>query len=224
MTWRQRLRRYFVTGLVVITPVGATWLILAWLFRTLDAILGEPLQAVFPVRVPGLGLLLLMVVILLIGWFAYQTVGRQVIHAWDGLLVRFPLTARIYRAASQIAQTLMGQQRRIVQRVVLVPFPTPGSWAVAFLTNEDSNASDLLGAPHVHVFLPTTPNPTSGYMLIVRRDLVRDLNMTVEEAIKLIISGGAVVPLVGTAAAARGLDIAGLFGEGEGRTQRPPQP
>lgn len=218
MTWRRRLRRYFLTGLVVITPVGATWLILAWLFRRLDAILGEPLQRVMPVRVPGLGLLLLLVVILLVGWLAYQTAGRRLIHAWDRMLVRFPLTAHIYRAASQIAQTLMGQQRRIVQRVVLIPFPTEGSWAVAFVTNEESSANDELGESHVHVFLPTTPNPTSGYLLIVRRDRVRDLNLSVEDAMKLIISGGAMAPQPGAISPQeRGLDIARLFGDAEDR-------
>ena len=211
MKRRIRLRRYFVTGLIVITPVGATWLVLQWIFRRLDSILGGPLAAILPVRIPGLGLLLLLVLIMIVGWLAYQTAGRQLIHWWDALLVRFPLTARIYRASSQIVQTLMGSQQRVVRQVVLVPFPMPGSWAVAFVTNEQTVAE--LGADeYVNVFLPTTPNPTSGYMLIVRKDQIRDAGLSVEEAMKLIISGGAVQHHE-TEPAARpaGLDLARLL-------------
>lgn len=207
-----RLRRYFVTGLIVITPVGATWLVLQWIFRRLDSILGGPLAAILPVRIPGLGLVLLLALIMLVGWLAYQTAGRQLIHWWDALLVRFPLTARIYRASSQIVQTLMGSQQRVVRQVVLVPFPTEGSWAVAFVTNERSTIGDLASEEYANVFLPTTPNPTSGYMLIVRKAQLRDAGLTVEEAMKLIISGGA-VQHVATEPAARpaGLDLARLL-------------
>jgi len=207
-----RLRRYFVTGLIVITPVGATWLVLQWIFRRLDSILGGPLAAILPVRIPGLGLLLLLVLIIIVGWLAYQTAGRQLIHWWDALLVRFPLTARIYRASSHIVQTLMGSQQRVVRQVVLVPFPTPGSWAVAFVTNERATVAQLEPDEYVNVFLPTTPNPTSGYMLIVRKDQIRDAGLSVEEAMKLIISGGAVQhPQAEPAARPAGLDLARLL-------------
>lgn len=208
----QRLRRYFVTGLIVITPVGATWLVLQWIFRRLDSILGGPLSAILPVHIPGLGLFLLLLLILLVGWLAYQTAGRQLINWWDALLVRFPLTARIYRASSQIVQTLMGSQQRIVRRVVLIPFPTDGSWAVAFVTNEGSEVSGFPSGEYVHVFLPTTPNPTSGYMLVVHKDRVRDADLSVEEAMKLIISGGAVQQGGSTPRDPRaGLDLARLL-------------
>jgi uncharacterized membrane protein len=190
---RTRLRRYFITGLVVITPIGATWFMLSWLFRRLDAILGVPLQGLLPIRVPGLGLLLLLLLILAVGWLAYQTAGRQLIHAWDGLLGRFPLTAKVYRAATQIVQTIMGSRERLVRRVVLVPFPTEGSWMLGFVTSEESTViSSTLGERHVSVFLPTTPNPTSGFLLAVRRDRLRDIDLTTEEAMKIIVSGGAI--------------------------------
>jgi uncharacterized membrane protein len=218
----QRLRRYFVTGLIVITPVGATWLVLQWIFRRLDSILGGPLAAILPVRVPGLGLFLLLLLILLVGWLAYQTAGRQLINWWDTILVRFPLTARIYRASSQIVQTLMGSQQRIVRRVVLIPFPTDGSWAVAFVTNEGSTVSGFPEGEYVNVFLPTTPNPTSGYMLMVHKDRIRNADLSVEEAMKLIISGGAVQQSTGPPQAApAGLDLARLLLEAD-RTGRSP--
>lgn len=212
----QRFRRYFVTGLIVITPVGATWLVLQWIFRRLDSILGRPLAAVLPVHIPGLGLVLLLVLIVLVGWLAYQTAGRQLINWWDTLLVRFPLTARIYRASSQIVQTLMGSQQRIVRRVVLIPFPTDGSWAVAFVTNEGSEVAGFPTGEYVHVFLPTTPNPTSGYMLLVHKDRIRNADLSVEDAMKLIISGGAVQQMKQSPQAGpAGLDLARLLLETE---------
>lgn len=193
MSLRARLRRYFIAGLVVITPIGATWLILSWLFLRLDAILGEPLQRLLPFPVPGLGLLLLLAVILLLGWLAYQTVGRRLIRTWDRLLVQFPLTATIYTTTSQIIQMVMGRREKLVRRVVLVPFPTEGSWALAFVTSEESKTvSATLNEPYVNVFMPTTPNPTSGFLIAVRRDRVRHVEISVEDAMKLIISAGAI--------------------------------
>jgi uncharacterized membrane protein len=191
MKMRRRLRRYFITGLVVITPLGATWFVLSWLFVRLDAILGEPLGALLPFRVPGLGLLLLILVILVVGWLAYQTAGHQLIRSWDRLLVRFPLAGRIYAAASQIIQTLMGRDERVIRRVVLVPFPAEGGWAIGFVTAEESTLSAALGAPHASVFVPLAP-PTAGLLLTVPRDRLRDAPLSVEAAMKLILSGGAV--------------------------------
>jgi len=189
---RQRLRRYFITGLVVITPLGATWLVLSWIFVRLDAILGEPLAALLPFRIPGLGLLLLILGILLVGWLAYQTAGRQLIRGWDRLLVRFPLTGKIYTAASQIIQTLMGNEKRVLRRVVLVPFPAEGNWVIGFVTSEESPAlSPAVGDGNASVFVPLAP-PTAGLLLVVRRDRLRDSGLTVEEAMKLILSGGAI--------------------------------
>lgn len=193
MQARRRLRRYFLAGILVITPVGATWIVLSWLFTTLDSFLGEPLSELVKVRIPGAGAALLLLLILVTGWFAYRTIGRRALSAWDAMLSRFPLTARIYRTANQISRTLFGRSQRIVRRVVLVPFPSPGSWAIAFVTSDESPVvSRTMGTPHVNVFLPTTPNPTSGYMLAVQRDQVREVDLTVEEAMKIIISGGAV--------------------------------
>ena len=209
MTVRHKLRRYFIAGLVVVTPVGATWLVLSWLFVRLDSILGGPLNRLLPIPIPGLGLLLLVVLILILGWLAYQTVGSQLIRAWDRLLVRFPLTGKIYATSSQIVQTLMGNREHFVRRVVLVPFPTEGSWAIAFVTSEESPAfSAALGEPHVSVFLPTTPNPTSGFLLAVRRDRVRDVSLSVEDAMKLLMSGGAIdLPETGQPRPKGGLDM-----------------
>lgn len=191
----RRLRRYFLTGLVVMAPVGVTVVVLVWMFRTIDNILGDPLRAWIGFRIPGLGFLLLLLAVLLVGWAVHLAAGRQLLHWWNEALSRFPLTGRIYTAMSQIVQTVVGEQRAFFKRVVLIPYPTDESWAVAFVTNEEAPVmSELIGQPCVSVFVPTTPNPTSGMMLVVPRAKAKEVPISIDEAIKLIISAGAVSP------------------------------
>jgi len=211
----RRLRRYLLVGLVVTAPVGLTVYVLVWVFRTLDAILGTPLQTWAQVRVPGLGFLLLAIFLVLVGWVVHRAVGRQLLQWWNAALVRFPLAGRVYNALSQIVQSLVGTERRVFRRTVLVPYPTPDMWAVGLVTNE---APEVLSAvaqePCVNVFVPTTPNPTSGFLLVVPRRLVRELPVSVEDAMKLVISAGALVP-GGPAipSGPRGLDLDTLLRE-----------
>lgn len=216
----RRLRRYFFVGLIVIAPAGVTVFVLAWIFRRIDSILGEPLQLALGFRVPGLGFVLLGLVVILVGWLVHLAVGRRVLTAWNLALVRFPVVGRLYNAASQIVQSLVSDRRRIFQRTVLVPYPTDGVWAVGFVTNEEAPVmSRIVGAPCVNVFVPTTPNPTSGFLLIVPRDRVRETDIGVEEAMKLIISAGSVSPTGEPGPPVRrGLDLDTLLGR---RISRP---
>lgn len=206
---RRRLRRYFLTGLVVLAPVGLTIGVLVWTFRFLDGILGGPMQNTLGFRVPGMGFVLLGALVVAIGWVVQQAAGRQLLHWWNQALSRFPLTGRIYDAASQIVQSIIGERKRIFQRPVLIPYPTDGLWAVAFVTSESPVLfAEMLGEPCVNVFVPTTPNPTSGFMLIVPSHRVRPLNVSIDEAMKLVISAGAVNPRgTGSPRGARGLDL-----------------
>ncbi len=213
----RRLRRYFLVGLVVIAPVGLTVFVLAWVFNVLDSILGDPLQDFLRLRIPGLGFVLLAAFVFLVGWVVHQAVGRQLLYWWNQALVRFPLTGRIYNTLSQIVQGILGDQRRVFRRTVLIPYPTQGLWAVGFVTSEEPGAvSAAVGEPCVNVFVPTTPNPTSGFLLIVPRERLRELPISIEEAMKLIISAGAVVPKGEPVVLRKGLDLETLFG-GEGR-------
>jgi uncharacterized membrane protein len=211
------LRRYFFTGLIVMAPVGVTAIVLVWMFRTIDNILGEPLQVALGIRIPGLGFVLLVAAVMLVGWAVHLAAGRQLLHWWNEAMSRFPLTGRIYTAMSQIVQSVVGERRKLFQRTVLVPYPTEGIWAVAFVTNEDGVViSRVVGEPCVHVFVPTTPNPTSGFMLAVPRAKVRALDVTVEEAMKLIISAGALNPGETPLVVRRGLDLESLLKDSMG--------
>ena len=214
----RRLRRHFLTGLVVLAPVGVTVLVLMWMFRTIDSILGDPLRAAIGFGIPGLGFLLLLLAVLLVGWAVQLAAGRQLLHWWNEALARFPLTGRLYTAMSQIVQTVVGEQRALFRRVVLVPYPTEDTWAVAFVTNEEAPVmTELVGQPCVSVFVPTTPNPTSGMMLVVPRARTKEVPITIDEAIKLIISAGAVTPHGDVPTTKRrGLDLDSLLRDSRG--------
>ncbi len=203
-----RFRRYFLTGLIVLAPVGVTAAILVWMFRTIDDILGDPIQAAIGIRIPGLGFVLLLFAVMLVGWAVHLAAGRELLRLWNQALSRFPLTGRIYNAMSQIVQSTVGDRQRLFRRTVLVPYPTDGIWAVAFVTNEEAPVmSRFVGEPCVNVFVPTTPNPTSGFMLIVPRHRLKEAPISVEDAMKLIISGGAVSPGETALPGRRGLDL-----------------
>ncbi len=187
-------RRYLLTGIAVIAPVGVTVFVLYWIFNRLDAILGRIFSAI-GLRIPGLGLMALIILLVAVGWVAQQALGRQFISMGRNWLSRFPLTRSIYSAASQIIDQLVGEQKRFFKSCVLIEFPREGCYAVAFLTGPAAlEISEIAEEDSVAVFLPTTPNPTSGYLLFLPRSKVMPLKMTVEEGFKLIISGGAVTP------------------------------
>lgn len=218
MSWARRLRRYFLVGLIVIAPVGLTVFVLRWIFNSIDAILGEPLQRALGFRIPGVGFLLLVLFLIVVGWVVHRAAGRQLLQWWNQALSRFPLTGRLYNAISQIIQSVLGDQRKLFRRTVLIPYPTEGLWAVAFLTNEDAPVvSKLVGEPCVNVFMPTTPNPTTGFMIVVPRAKVIDTTISIEEAMKLILSAGALSP-TGEAPALvrRGLDLDSLLRDSQG--------
>jgi uncharacterized membrane protein len=213
----RRLRRYFFTGLIVLAPIGGTVVVLVWMFNTLDDILGEPLQAAIGIRIPGLGFVLLVISVLLVGWAVHRAAGRQLLHWWNSALARFPLTRAVYNAISQIVQAVVGEQRRVFRRVVLVPFPNTEMWSVAFVTQEESAIGQrVFGEPCVHVFLATTPNPTTGYLMIVPVSRVKAVDLSIEDAVKLIISAGAVTPRGAEMPAVRGLDLDRLLRDSRG--------
>ena len=213
----RRIRRFFFTGLIVLAPVGVTAVILVWMFRTIDNILGDPLRAAIGLKIPGLGFVLLVVAVTLVGWAVHLAAGRELLHLWNQALARFPLTGRIYNAISQIVQAIIGERQKLFQRTVLVPYPTDGIWAVGFVTNEDAPVmSRIIGDPCVNVFIPTTPNPTSGFMLIVPRDRTKEVDITVEDAMKVIISAGTVSPGETPVLVRRGLDLESLLKDSRG--------
>ncbi|HKK27907.1 MAG TPA: DUF502 domain-containing protein, partial [Gemmatimonadota bacterium] len=192
--------------------------VLVWLFEHLDAILGQWLPP--EVRFPGVGLLALVLILLFTGWMLRWAIGRRALSWWNRVLLRLPLTRRIYNASSQIVQTLLDRDDRIFRSVALIEYPSPGSYAVVLVTAA-APATIAEARPDeelVSVFLPTTPNPTTGYLLVVPADRIRVLDMSVEDAMKFIISAGVVSPEADRPALG-GLDVDRLLREA--RRRRP---
>ncbi len=214
-TIARRLRRYLLVGLVVIAPVGITVYVLAWVFNRLDAILGAPLERVLGVHVPGLGFVLLALFVLVVGWLVHRAVGRQILQWWNTAVLKFPLAGRVYNALSQIVQSIVGDNRRVFRRTVLVQFPAADMWTVGFITHEAPEVlSAFVGEPCVNVFVPIAPVPHSGWLLVAPRRLVRETSLSVEDAMKLVVSMGALVPGDQVAGLGRqGLDLESLFRE-----------
>lgn len=189
-----RLRRYLITGLIVIAPIGVTVFVLSWLFQRLDPILGRFLPQIAGRQIPGLGLAALVLILIVVGWFSQRAIGRRALLTWNRLLERVPFARRVHSASSQIFSSVLARDR-LFQHCALIEFPQPGSWALVFETADAPEEIEMsIGEPSVSVFLPTSPNPTSGYLLMLPKSRVRRLQMSVEDGLKLVLSAGVARP------------------------------
>jgi len=190
------LKRYFLTGVLVVTPIWGTILILKTLFVTVDGILGNVLAQMVPAYyVPGLGIVTLLILIFSVGLFAANFMGRQIVRIWEDWLNRLPLVRGIYSTLKSMMDILSFSDRGSYHRVVLIQFPKNGHYCFAFVTGMTKSETAALGQePLIHVYVPTSPNPTSGYFLLVPEREVTSVDISVEEAMKLIVSGGLYVP------------------------------
>jgi uncharacterized membrane protein len=184
------LKRYFLTGLLVIIPIWGTVLILKALFVAVDGILGDLLARLVPSHyVPGLGLLALIALVFAAGW-------------WEAWLNRVPLVRGIYSTLKSMMDILSFSEQATYNRVVMIQFPKNGHYCIAFVTGvTKGEMQDLAQEPLIHVYVPTSPNPTSGYFLLVPEHEVTSVDMSVEEAMKLIVSGGLCSPSTSLASA-----------------------
>lgn len=190
-----RMRRYLVTGLIIVAPLGLTAWILVWLFQRLDSILGRHLATLGISRFPGMGLVVLVIILVFAGWMLRWAVGRKLVGWWNEVLSRLPLTRTIYNATSQIAQTVLARREKFFRHTVLIQYPSPGTWSLAFLTaRAPEEIEGRIGERSLTVFLPTSPNPASGYLLMLPADSVQMLDMSVEDGMKMVLSAGAVTP------------------------------
>jgi uncharacterized membrane protein len=195
------IRRHLIAGLIVIAPVTATAFVLWWIFQLLDGLLGRFLYPGLgglvgreTIVIPGLGLLVLFLLLVAVGWGAQRAIGSRIIAWWHALLERIPLTRRLYIAANRIVRTVFGAESRPFKKVVLVRYPTDGRWAIGFLSGNAPAAIRRHVPDAVSIFVPTTPNPTTGFLVIVPLALTIDLEMTIDEAFTYILSAGAATP------------------------------
>lgn len=203
-----RLRRYLVAGLLVWIPLGVTILLIGFAVRQMDKSLGlipqkyQPsilLQQLFgtaePVQIPGYGVILLLIVILVTGVLVANFVGRFFVGGWESLLHRIPVVRPIYSAAKNFAEIVFSDSNDSFKRVLLIQYPRKGLYSLAFQTADQlGEVQGRTGEDVICCFVPTTPNPTSGFIIIVPRKDATVLDMEVDEALKMIISLGVVVP------------------------------
>jgi uncharacterized membrane protein len=196
---RDSLRRYFLSGLLVFLPVAITLWFLGWVIELLDSVLDVlPAQlhpnSYLPFAIPRLGAVVTVVLILLLGFLTKGVATRRFLAAWDNIFVQIPIFRGVYTAVKKLVQTFLGPSHANRQ-VVMIEYPRKGIYTVGFAMGRAWHELERKNEmPLVNVFVPTTPNPTSGFYLLVPPDDVSPINMSMEEALKLITSGGLIMP------------------------------
>ncbi|MDN0073380.1 DUF502 domain-containing protein [Crenobacter sp. SG2303] len=197
---KMTLKGYLVTGLLLWLPVAVTFWVLNLIVGTLDQTLNlvprslRP-EALFGFNIPGLGVLLAVLILLGTGMLTANVLGQRLIDLWDGLLSRIPVVKTIYSSVKQVSDTLLSDNGQAFKTPILVQFPHQGMWTVAFQTGPLPHAvNSELGDGYIGVYVPTIPNPTSGYFVMVAKADTKPLNMSVDEALKYAISMGMVAP------------------------------
>lgn len=201
-----RIRAYFLTGVLVSAPLAITFGLAWWFVEFVDS----KVMPLIPVHynpvyylpqgyqdygIPGLGLVVIVLVITVVGWFTTNFAGRALIKLYERILARIPAVRSIYGAIKQILETVLANQSNAFRQAVLLEYPRRGMWAIGFITGETKGeVQHLTEDTVINIFLPTTPNPTSGFLLFLPRQDIVILDMTVEEAIKMVMSGGIVTP------------------------------
>jgi uncharacterized membrane protein len=202
-TLRSALKRYLLTGLLVVTPLWGTVLILKTLFVTVDGILGDVVSRYLTPEyyIPGLGIVTLVLLIFLVGLLAANFIGRRVVKVWEDSLDRVPVVRGIYSTLKSMMDILSFKDREQYNRVVLIQFPKNGHYCFAFVTGvTQGDLQQFTTDTLLNVYVPTSPNPTSGYFLLVPEQEVTPVDLSVEEAMKLIVSGGLYTPMGSTGA------------------------
>jgi len=194
------LKTWFLTGLLVLVPLGITLWVLNLIIGTMDqsmALLPVAWQPenLFGRRIPGLGAILTLLFILLVGVLAHNFIGQRLVRWWEMLLGRIPVVGPIYTSVKQVSDTLLSSSGNAFRKALLVQYPREGSWTIAFLTGRPGgDVQNHLQGEYVSVYVPTTPNPTSGFFLMMPKADTIELDMTVDAALKYIVSMGVVAP------------------------------
>ena len=194
------MKKYFITGLLIWLPLAITYMVIAWIVGTLDAILLWLPAEYQPSRyigfdIPGVGVVASLLLVFFTGLVAANVLGQKLVQLWEALLARIPVVKSIYYSVKQVSDTVFSSSGQAFRKALLVQYPREGVWTIAFLTGQPGgDAAEHLRGDYVSVYVPTTPNPTSGFFLMMRRSEVVELDMSVDDALKYIISMGVVAP------------------------------
>ncbi len=197
------MKRYFITGLLIWLPLGMTAWVLKFLIGTMDQsllLLPESLQPkhLLGMNIPGLGTVLTLLVVFITGLLTANIIGQKLVAFWEGVLWRIPVVKSIYWGIKQVSDTLFSSQGEAFRKALLVQYPRKGAWTIAFMTGQPGgDVVNHLEGDFISVYVPTTPNPTSGFFLMMPKNDVIELDMSVDAALKYIISMGVVSPTNG---------------------------
>jgi uncharacterized membrane protein len=187
----KKTRTVFIAGLLVTVPIGLTIWIFYWMFTNIDGWLQPLIQRVFGSSIPGVGFAIILALVFIIGTIMTNVVGRRIVRWGEHMLGKVPIARRLYVALKEIAQSFSNPEATGFMQVVLVEFPIKGMKTIGFITNE---ATDEDGRKVINVFIPTAPNPTTGFMEIAREEDIMRTNISVEDALKMVVSGGRMSP------------------------------
>ena len=197
---RTIIKNYFLTGLLVILPVFITGYVIWFLIRVMDVVLKYipakylP-EAYLPFQIPGLGLILVVILVIAVGILTRNFAGRKVVQFWENMVDRIPLVRILYAGVKQLLETLFVQKTDAFKRVALLEYPRRGVYVIGFITGKSKGeVQKKTDKNMINIFVPTTPNPTSGFYILIPEDDLTILDMSVDDAFKLIISGGIVSP------------------------------
>lgn len=201
VTFLGRLRNYFLAGILVTAPISITIYVTWGILKFLDNKITPFIPAEYnpnnylPVEIPGLGLIVAIIFFIVIGWLTRNFFGRLLVRISESIMERVPVINAVYGALKQIFETVMASQSDAFKEVVMFEYPRKGIWVMGFVTGQTKGeVQSLTNTETVNIFLPTTPNPTSGFLLFVPKKDVKYMDMSVEEGIKMIVSGGIITP------------------------------
>ena len=197
---RRKIKQVCLTGIIILIPIGVTVYIFFFLISLMDSILAimpakyHP-DALIGVHIPGLGVILILLLTLLIGLITKSYLGKKILEWGEGLVRKIPVARNIYQPTKQLVDSLFGGGKKNFHRVVLIEFPRKGMYTIGFVTGKaGGEIREKIGEDCLHVYVPTTPNPTSGYFVVVCESDLISLDMTVEEAFGMVVSLGLVIP------------------------------
>lgn len=188
------LKKYFVSGVLVVVPLILTYIVLKFLFDTIDGILQPVIHRLIGYYVPGFGLLITLLLILLAGILTRNYVGARIYKIGEKILSKLPIIRPIYSSAKQLLESVTGPSLKSFKEVALVEYPRKGSWSIGFISNYVEIEKDDNNKKHITIFIPSTPTPISGMVVLLPVDEVFLLEMTVEEGVKFLVSGGVASP------------------------------
>jgi len=214
--FQRRIRNVFITGLLITLPIALTWFILQFLLNNFDALspvftniliqLGAPIPEGY--RIPFLGLVVTLLIVLIVGWLTTNFFGNKVFQIGELLIEKIPFVRRIYKGSKQVVSSIAEADTSAFRKVVLIEFPRRGLLAIGFVTGESrGEVQELTRENMLNVFVPTMPNPTSGFLIFSPLEELTEVSMTIEEGIKYVVSGGLVTPPVLKIIEAKGLKI-----------------